>query len=135
MRILEEHMPGLMHEFRELLSTGGLDDPVETGSAFERLAVPHTFQPRMSLAAASFAALVALVRIFLGSMLFAVWGGCTWALWVVIPNPLWRYVTLVPVIAGLAVTMGLLMIGISVCARRLKAWWMPQSRKSYEQGG
>jgi hypothetical protein len=77
----------------------------------------------MSVAAATFAALAALVRIFLGSMLFAVWGGCTWALWVMFRNPLWRYVTLVPLIAGLAVTMALLMIGISVCARRLKAWW------------
>ena len=79
-RILEVGMAGLRQEFRELLSTGGLD-PGETGSAFDRLAVPHTFQPRMSLAAATFAAVVALVRIFLGSMLFAVWGGCTWALW------------------------------------------------------
>jgi hypothetical protein len=76
----------------------------------------------MSIAAATFAALVALVRIFLGSMLFAVWGGCTWALWAMIHNPLWRYLTLLPLIAGLLVTMGLLMIGISVCARRLKAW-------------
>ena len=111
-----------MHEFRELLSGGDQDLHGDAGSSFERLAVPHSFKPRMSIAAATFAALVALVRIFLGSMLFAVWGGCTWALWAMIHNPLWRYLTLLPLIAGLLVTMGLLMIGISVCARRLKAW-------------
>ena len=112
-----------MQEFRDLLSTGGLDHPAGSGPEIERLAVPHTFQPRMSLGAATFAAVVALVRIFLGSMLFAVWGGCIWALWAMIRNPVWRYVALVPLIAGLVVTMGLLMIGISVCARRLKSWW------------
>ncbi len=112
----------LIEELRELLSSGDPDSRGETSPVFERLAVPHTFQPRMSVRAATFAALVALVRIFLGSMLFAVWGGCTWALWVMIQNPLWRYVTLLPLLAGLLVTMGLLMIGISVCARRLKAW-------------
>jgi len=47
------------------------------GSAYERLAIPHTFQPRLSVAAAAVAAIMATLRIVLGCLLFAVWGAYT----------------------------------------------------------
>jgi hypothetical protein len=47
----------------------------------ERLAIPHTFPPQLTLLEALVATCGAFLRILLGSMLFASWGVSSLALW------------------------------------------------------
>ena len=114
---------GLRKELRELLSLEPAELPSGT-SPFERFRVPYQYQPQTTVAGAGYFALVALVRIFLGSLLFAVWGATIWMVCATYSNTIVRVALVIPLLAGLAITMALLMIGISVCARRVRAWGM-----------
>ncbi len=88
--------------------------PVERGgvdparSTYERFAIPYSFKPRLSLAEAVIAATGAFFRIFLGSILFAVWGVYTFLAVHAVPGFLWRGVVLLALIALLAILMVIL---------------------------
>jgi hypothetical protein len=88
-------------------------------SAYERLAIPHTFKPQLSLWEALIAATGALLRIFLGSLLFAFWGGYTLLGWSTIRNPFLRVAVLVPFFLLFLAVFALLMLAISALVRAI----------------
>ncbi len=61
---------------RKPSAAAGVDDP-EPLPSYDRLAIPHSFKPQMSVLEAVFAALGMFLRIVLSSLLFAVWGACS----------------------------------------------------------
>lgn len=63
-----------------------LDDRGRDRSKYSRLAIPHSFKPQLSVLEAFVAATTAFLRIFLGCLLFAVWGTYTLAAWGTIQN-------------------------------------------------
>ena len=85
----------------------------------ERFRVPHTFNPDLSPATAAVAVLGALARIFLGSVLFALWGVSTALMWTAIGNPLWGWVAVVLMVGLFVAALGALMLGISSVVRAL----------------
>ncbi len=117
--VADSALQWFIHEVRELLSAASEPDPVET-APFERLAVPHTFQPRLTWGGAAIAVIMGIVRMVLASLLFAVWGTCIWMVWAAIHNWILRSVIVVPLVAGFCVTLLLLMVGISVCEARVR---------------
>lgn len=88
-------------------------------SSYERFAIPYTFKPRLSVLEATCAAAIAFLRIFLGSLLFAVWGVYTLLAWSTIHNLFWRIATVAAMGALFLLCLALLMRGISVLPKRL----------------
>jgi hypothetical protein len=79
----------------------------------EAFGVPHTFNPNLSLIEAVFAVAIAFTRIFLGSMLFALWGVAAWMTYAAIPNPVLRTLAVAPIVALFVLSMFLLMLAIT----------------------
>jgi len=95
------------------------EDQTLDRSGYERFAIPYTFKPQLSVLEAMCAAAIAFLRIFLGSLLFAVWGVYTLLAWSAIHNLLLR-VAAVGAMGGLfLLCLALLMRGISVLPKRL----------------
>jgi hypothetical protein len=88
-------------------------------SSYERFAIPYTFKPQLSVLEATCAAAVAFLRIFLGSLLFAVWGAYTLLVWSAIHSLPWRIAAVAPMAALFLVSFALLMWGISALLRKL----------------
>ena len=93
--------------------------PAVDPSQYERLAIPFTFKPRMSLFEATLSVMAALARIILGSLLFAVCGTLIWMTAAAISNPFLRALAVAPMVLIFLVLMALLMIGIGLLLRRL----------------
>lgn len=93
-------------------------------SPYERFAIPYSFKPQLSLAEAMVAASGALVRIFFGSLLFAVWGTYTLLAWNAVRNLFFRGIVLVVLFLLFAGSMTFLMLAISALVRML--WPHPQ---------
>jgi hypothetical protein len=89
----------------------------EDGSRHERLAIPYLFQPALSLSEAVVATLRAFVRIFLGSLLFGVWGAYAMLLWTSIPNPFLRVAAMILMITVFLVLLGGLLIATTLLLR------------------
>jgi hypothetical protein len=68
-------------------------------SPIERFAVPFMFQPALTVAQAAVAALRTFLRIFLGSLLFGVWGAYAMLAWTSIHSPFLRVAAMIPMIA------------------------------------
>ena len=94
----------------------GHDDPGR--SSYERFAIPYTFKPQLSLADAAISAAGAFLRIFLGSILFAVWGTYTFYEWNSIRNVFVRGAILLALLLLFAVSFTLLMLAISALVRK-----------------
>jgi hypothetical protein len=90
----------------------------------EAFGVPHTFNPNLSLLEAVFAVAVAFTRIFLGSLLFALWGVAGWTTWGAIGNPVLRIVAVLPIALLFFVSIAAMMVGIS----SLVDWLKPRGR-------
>jgi hypothetical protein len=86
-------------------------------SPFERFAIPYMFQPALRPSQAAIAALRSFLRIFLGSLLFGVWGAYALLLWTSIPNPLLRAAAMIPMIALFLVLLGGLLIATTLVLR------------------
>jgi hypothetical protein len=87
----------------------------------EPFALPYMFQPSLTPAQAALAALRTLLRIFLGSLLFGVWGAYALLMWTSIPNAFLRVTALIPMIALFLVLLcGLLMATTLVLGPRLR---------------
>lgn len=99
------------------------DDPRR--SSYERLAIPYTFKPQLSLAEAAISAGGAFLRILFGSILFAVWGTYTFYLWSTIRNVFLRGGVVLTLSLLFAVSFAFLMLAISALVR--KCW--PRSSK------
>jgi hypothetical protein len=87
-------------------------------SEYERLALPYVFRPQMSVVDALVGVATAFTRIFLGSLLFAVWGTYTLIAWSSIRNHFWRTAAMLSLVVLFVLLFGLLMLGISALARK-----------------
>lgn len=67
--------------------------------SYERWAIPYKFQPVLSVSEAAIAALLALARIFLFSILFGAWGAFALRVWFAIGNSALRIVTMIPIVS------------------------------------
>jgi hypothetical protein len=115
----------LLEKLRDLTSFPVERDGQDPGrSTYERFAIPYSFKPRLSLAEAVIAAGGALLRIFLGSLLFAVWGAYTFLAWNAVRNVFLRVVVLLALILVFAASMALLMLVISALVRMV--WPQPR---------
>ena len=85
----------------------------------DRFAIPFTFKPRLSLAEALIATVAAVARIFLGSLVFAVWGAYSLVAWMTIRNLLWRVGAVSSLFLAFLVSCALLMAGISAFVRAI----------------
>lgn len=88
------------------------------GSKYERFALPHTFKPQLSFYQACVSVVAALSKIFLGSLLFAVWGAYSFKVWTVIANIFLRLVVLQGMLLLFLASFAAVMIGITALARR-----------------
>ena len=84
---------------------------------YQRFAIPHLFQPELSPSQAFTAALRAFLRIFLGSLLFGVWGAYTLLLWTSIPNLFLRIAAMIPMLALFLVLLCGLLIATTLLLR------------------
>jgi hypothetical protein len=93
-------------------SADGMDRGV-----YERFALPHVFKPRLSLYEACVAVAAGLARIFLGSLIFAVWGSYSWKVWTIIPNTVLRVIVLLSMLLMFLLFFAMAMISITAMAR------------------
>jgi hypothetical protein len=96
-----------------------LDRPPQAGvrSVCEPFAVPHTFNPSLTFCGALIALMSWIARIFLGNLLFAVWGVGSLMAWSRIHNCFWRALALPPLVLLFLVSFAALMIAISTVVR------------------
>jgi hypothetical protein len=94
-------------------------DPVDATdrSSYERFALPYVFKPRLSFYEACVAVFAALARIFLGSLLFAIWGSYSLMVWTSIPGLFLRVSVLLPMLLVFLCSFILVMISITALAR------------------
>ncbi len=93
--------------------------------SYERLAIPHSFKPQLSLGEAVISAAGAFLRIFLGSVLFAVWGAYTLHAWSSIHNLFLRGGIMLVLFVLFVVSFALLLLGVSALVRKC----IPRSSK------
>jgi hypothetical protein len=86
-------------------------------SPFEQFAVPYQFQPKLTLGEAVVSVFLALLRIFTGSILFALWGAYSFMTWNAFQNSLGRAIVLAVLLAAFLVALGGLMIAINTLGR------------------
>ena len=94
------------------------NQPLER-SSYERFAIPYTFKPQLSVLEATCAATITFLRIFLGSLLFAVWGVYTLLAWSAIHNLFLRIGAVAVMGALFLLCLALLIWAISVLPKRL----------------
>jgi len=104
---------GLLFPLPEYPGTVGVQSP------FEQFAVPHQFQPKLTLGEAVVSVFLALIRIFAGSMLFAVWAASSFLTWSAVRNFVGRALLLTMLLAVFLVVLGALMIAINVMGRMI----------------
>lgn len=108
----------LLEKLRDLVAFPVESNGVDPArSSYERFAIPYSFKPRLSIREAVVAAGGALLRIFFGSLLFAVWGTYSFLAWSTIRNVFLRGVVLTILVVLFAVSMALLMLAISALVR------------------
>ena len=93
------------------------DDRAADRCVHERFAIPYTFKPQLSLAEAFIAATVALLRIFVGSLLFAVCGTYTLVAWSNIQSLFLRVAAVLSLVLLFLVSLFLLMLASSALTR------------------
>jgi hypothetical protein len=89
-------------------------------STFEQFAVPHMFQPKLTVAGAVISVLGALARMFLGSLLFAVWGAYSFLAWQEIRHPLARAALAIASPALFLAAFAGLMIAINISLKKFR---------------
>lgn len=111
-----------------LLFSNGIQErhDAATREKYARLAVPHSFKPSLSVAQACLAAIIAFLRIFLGSLLFAFWGAFSIFGVLRIQSTFWRVAAVLPLLCVFAVLFGLLMFAISATARFVARYTQPK---------
>ncbi len=94
-------------------------DGGEDRSEYERLAIPFTFKPQLSFVEALIATVGAFLRVFLGSLLFAVWGAYGLVAWTKIRNPFLRVGAELPLFLLFLLSFALLTLAISALVRTI----------------
>jgi hypothetical protein len=85
----------------------------------KRFAVPHQFQPQMTVLGALVAVVGALIQIFFGSLLGAVWGVWIWLAAVSNHSIFWKIPSLTALAVGLCASLGLLIWSVQRVISRL----------------
>src|SRR5271165_1893706 len=85
----------------------------------DHFAIPHDFPPDLTLKEALVRVGGAIVRIFVGSLLFALWGVASALAWNAIPNPLLRVLALLPLLAVFLVAMTAVMMGVTAVVKKI----------------
>jgi len=88
-------------------------------SPLEKFAVPHQFQPRLSLYGAFIAVTGALARILLGSFIGALWGVEIWLAIASNHSMLWKCFAVFALTSGLAASLAALMWAIGKATMKL----------------
>jgi hypothetical protein len=88
-------------------------------SPLEKFAVPHQFQPRLSLSGALVAVTGALARILLGCLIAALWGVWIWLTAVSPHSIFWKGAAILALAAGLAASLAALLWAISALVNYL----------------
>ncbi len=97
-----------------------IERPQQMGrTMYQRMAIPHTFKPELSFGEAMVASFAAFLRIFLGSILFGVYGWNVLVWWTSIHSTFWKVVAAPPAVVGFLVLLMLLMAGISAIVRKI----------------
>jgi hypothetical protein len=86
---------------------------------YQRLSIPYSFKPELSFPEAIIAAMGAFLRIFLGSILFGVYGWNALVLWNSIRSPFWKVAAIPPLILVFLVLFAALMAAITAMVRKL----------------
>jgi hypothetical protein len=86
---------------------------------YQRFAIPHSFKPDLSFGEAVIASLATFLRIFLGSILFGVYGWNALVKWTAIRSMFWKVVAVPPIVLGFLVLLAALMLAISALTRKL----------------
>jgi hypothetical protein len=94
---------------------------LDVPSPLEKFAVPHQFQPRMSLLGALVAIMGALARILLGSLIAALWGVQIWLAVASSHSMVWKAFAIFGLAACLAASLGALMWAIEKATMKLCA--------------
>ena len=97
----------------------GRPSRAEDRSSYERFAIPFTFKPQLGLGEALIAAVAGFLRIFLGLVLFAVWGAYSLLPWTSIRSLVWRAGALLLLFVVFLLAVALLMAAIGALARAL----------------
>jgi hypothetical protein len=92
---------------------------IDVHSPLEKFAVPHQFQPRLSWFGAFVAVGGSLARIFLGSLIGALWGVQIWIAFASEHSMIWKSFAVFGLAAGLAASIGALMWGIGKATMKL----------------
>jgi hypothetical protein len=95
------------------------DRKSEDRSSYERFAIPYSFKPSMSVKEASIWSVAAFLKIFLGSLWFALWGTFTLLELRRIGNWVWRVAAIGLSLAVFTVSLSLLMLAISGVTKRV----------------
>src|SRR5271165_460462 len=85
----------------------------------DRFAIPHDFPPDLTLKEALVRVGGAIVRIFVGSLLFALWGVASALAWNAIQNPFLRVLALLPLLAVFLVTITAVMMGVTAVVKKI----------------
>jgi hypothetical protein len=93
-------------------------------SVGQPFALAYTFSPNFTFWGAVIALVSSISRIFLGSLLFAVWGVGALTAWSHIHSYFWRAIALPPLILLFLVLFAALMIAIST----IVGWISPKNR-------
>jgi hypothetical protein len=92
-------------------------DGAQDRSEYERFAIPFTFKPQLSFVEAVIEAAGAFLRVFLGSVLFAVWGAYSLVVWTTVRSLFWRVSMLFPLFLAFVLAFALLMLAIAALVR------------------
>jgi hypothetical protein len=92
---------------------------IPTSSPLEKFAVPHQFQPRLSIFGAFVAITGALARILLGSLIGALWGAQIWLAFASTHSAAWKTFAIFGLAVGLTVSLTALMWAIEKATMKL----------------
>jgi hypothetical protein len=97
------------------------DKPMPAGhrSIADRFAVPHNFPPDLTVPEAMIRVAGALTRIFLGSLLFAVWGVGAAVTLRDIPNLFLRIAAFIPLLGIFVAALTMLMLAITALVHKI----------------
>jgi hypothetical protein len=90
-----------------------------TESPLEKFAVPHQFQPRLSVYGAFVAVTGAMARILLGSLIGALWGVAIWSVATSAHSMVWKSFSILGLAAGLAISLTALMWAVGKATMKL----------------
>jgi hypothetical protein len=88
-------------------------------SPFEKFALPHSFQPRLTVYGALVAVTAALTQILLGCLIAALWGAQIWLAVASTHSMVWKSFATFGFAAGMAVSIAALLWAVQSVVRRI----------------